>query len=53
LCEVDTPANKRQCCNKRHGMKKEVIDAMAMKEDDAEGIETMAAELEDEDDETG
>jgi hypothetical protein len=52
-CEVDTPANKRRCRNKRHGEEEEVSDAMATTEDDALGLETVAAGWEDEDNETG
>ncbi len=49
--EVDTPANKRRCHNKRHGEEEEVTDAMAMTEEDAAGIGTVAAGWEDEDNE--
>jgi hypothetical protein len=41
--EVDTPANKRRCCNKKHGEEEDIADAMAMTEEDAAGIGTMAA----------
>jgi hypothetical protein len=51
-CEVDTPANKRQCLNKRHGEEVEVADAMAMTEEDAAGVGTVRAGWEDEDNET-
>jgi hypothetical protein len=53
LHEVDTPANKRRCRNERHGEEEEVADAMAMTEEDAAGIETVAAGWEDGDNETG
>ncbi len=41
--EVDTPANKRQCRNERHGEEEEVTDAMAMMEEDAAGVGMVAA----------
>ncbi len=41
---MDTPANKRQCRNKRHGEEEEVADAITMKEEDAAGVGTVAAE---------
>ncbi len=50
--EVDMPANKRWCCNKRHGEDKEGADAMAMTEEDAAGIGMVVAGWEDEDNET-
>ncbi len=50
--EVDTPANKRRCRNKRHGKEKEVADAMATIEEDAASVGTTAAGWEDEDNET-
>jgi hypothetical protein len=49
---VDTPANKRWCRNERHGGEEEVADVMAMTEEDAAGIGTVAAGWEDEDNET-
>jgi hypothetical protein len=45
---VDTPANKRWCHKERHGEEEEVADAMAMTEDDAAGIGSVAAGWEDE-----
>ncbi len=50
---MDTPANKRQSCNERHEEEMEVADAMATMEDDAAGVGTVVAVLEDEDNETG
>jgi hypothetical protein len=50
--EVDMPANKRRCHNKRHGEEKEVADAMATMEEDAVGIGMVAAGWGDEDVET-
>ncbi len=41
--EVDMPANKRRCHNKRHGEEEEVADAMAMTEEDTAGVEMVAA----------
>jgi hypothetical protein len=41
--EVDTPANKRRCHNKRHGEEEEDADAMATMEEDAAGVGTVAA----------
>ncbi len=49
---MDTPANERRCRNERHGEEAEVADAMATTEEDAEGVGTMPAGWEDEDDET-
>jgi hypothetical protein len=43
-CEVDTPANKRQCRGLRHGEEEEVADAMATTEKDAVVARTVAAE---------
>ena len=51
-CEVDTPANKRQCRNERYGEEEEVADAMATTKEDAAGIGTVLAGWEDEDNET-
>ncbi len=48
---MDTPANKRCSHNKRHGAEEEVTDAMAMTEEDAAGVGTVAAGWEDEDNE--
>jgi hypothetical protein len=50
--EVGTPANERQCHNKRCGEEEEVADAMTMMKDNAAGVGTGAAGWEDEDDET-
>ncbi len=50
---MDTPANKRQCRNKRHVEEMEVSDAMATMEVDAAGVGTVVAGWEDEDNETG
>ncbi len=36
--EVDTPANEKQCHNKRHGEEEEVADAMVTMKEDAAGI---------------
>ncbi len=49
---MDTPANKKQCHNKRHEEEMEVAGAMATTEEDAAGIGMVAAGWEDEDDET-
>ncbi len=51
--EVDTPSNKRQCHNKRHGMEEEVMDATVTKEEHAVSIKTVAAGWDNEEDETG
>ncbi len=51
--EVDTPANKRRCRNKRLWEEEEVADAMATTEEDAAGVGTVASGWEDEDNETG
>jgi hypothetical protein len=50
--EVDTPANKRQCHNKRHGEEEEGADAMATMKEDAAGIVTVVVVWADEDNET-
>jgi hypothetical protein len=50
---VDTPANKRQCSNKRHGEEEDIADAMAMTEEDAAGVGTVTSGWENEDNKTG
>jgi hypothetical protein len=51
--EVDMIANKRRCCNKRHGEEEEVADTMAMTKEDTAGIGTVVVGWEDEDNENG
>ncbi len=51
--EMDTPANERWCCNKRHGEDGEVIKTMVTTTEDTAGIGTVAAAWENEDDKTG
>jgi hypothetical protein len=46
---VDTPANKRWCCHKRHGEEENIADPMATTEEDAAGIGMVAAGWDDED----
>jgi hypothetical protein len=47
------PANKRRRRDEKHEEDMEVADAMATMEEDAAGIETVAAVWEDENNETG
>ncbi len=47
--EVDMPASKRRCRNERLREEEEVTDAIAMTEEDAAGVWTMAAGWKDED----
>ncbi len=50
---MDMPAYERWCHNKRHEKEMEVTDAWQQKEEDAAGVEAVAAGWEDEDYETG
>jgi hypothetical protein len=50
---LDTHANKRPCYNKRHGEEEDISDTMAMTEEDAAGVGTVAAGWKDENNETG